>query len=119
MIRGRPFQITDCRDQPRLEPTAFFHLRYRQFFAPLTATRRAQIGQARSICLKSRNCLNRVVRLAVEAMIAQGRSPRDAALEAMDEVGGALVGIAQVLPAVFIPVPPENPIRGDARVGVW
>ena len=32
-----------------------------------------------------------------------GRSPRDAALEAMDEVGGALVGIALVLSAVFIP----------------
>ena len=37
------------------------------------------------------------------AKIEQGQSPRDAALEAMDEVGGALVGIALVLSAVFIP----------------
>src|SRR6202023_3910801 len=40
---------------------------------------------------------------AIEAKIEQGRSPHDAALEAMDEVGGALVGIALVLSAVFIP----------------
>ncbi len=44
-----------------------------------------------------------VVVEAIEAKIEQGRSPRDAALEAMDEVGGALVGIALVLSAVFIP----------------
>ncbi|HKM99297.1 MAG TPA: multidrug efflux RND transporter permease subunit [Candidatus Binataceae bacterium] len=44
-----------------------------------------------------------VVVEAIEAKIEQGRSPRDAALEAMDEVGGALVGIALVLAAVFIP----------------
>src|SRR5580692_8144479 len=44
-----------------------------------------------------------VVVEAIEVKIAQGRSPRDAAIEAMDEVGGALVGIALVLSAVFIP----------------
>jgi HAE1 family hydrophobic/amphiphilic exporter-1 len=44
-----------------------------------------------------------VVVEAIQAKIEQGRSPRDAALEAMDEVGGALVGIALVLSAVFIP----------------
>ncbi|HYL59882.1 MAG TPA: efflux RND transporter permease subunit [Candidatus Acidoferrales bacterium] len=44
-----------------------------------------------------------VVVEAIEAKIDQGRSPRDAAVEAMDEVGGALVGIALVLSAVFIP----------------
>ncbi len=44
-----------------------------------------------------------VVVEAITAKIEQGRSPRDAALEAMDEVGGALVGIALVLSAVFIP----------------
>ena len=44
-----------------------------------------------------------VVVEAIEAKIEQGSSPRDAALEAMDEVGGALVGIALVLSAVFIP----------------
>jgi hydrophobic/amphiphilic exporter-1 (mainly G- bacteria), HAE1 family len=44
-----------------------------------------------------------VVVEAITAKIEQGHSPRDAALEAMDEVGGALVGIALVLSAVFIP----------------
>jgi multidrug efflux pump len=44
-----------------------------------------------------------VVVEAIEVKIEQGRSPRDAALEAMDEVGAALVGIALVLSAVFIP----------------
>jgi HAE1 family hydrophobic/amphiphilic exporter-1 len=44
-----------------------------------------------------------VVVEAIEAKIEQGLTPRDAALEAMDEVGGALVGIALVLSAVFIP----------------
>ncbi len=44
-----------------------------------------------------------VVVEAIEAKIEQGKAPRDAALEAMDEVGGALVGIALVLAAVFIP----------------
>ena len=44
-----------------------------------------------------------VVVEAIKAKIEQGQAPRDAALEAMDEVGGALVGIALVLSAVFIP----------------
>ena len=44
-----------------------------------------------------------VVVEAITAKIEQGKAPRDAALEAMDEVGGALVGIALVLSAVFIP----------------
>jgi hydrophobic/amphiphilic exporter-1 (mainly G- bacteria), HAE1 family len=44
-----------------------------------------------------------VVVEAIEAKIEQGRTPRAAALEAMEEVGGALVGIALVLSAVFIP----------------
>src|SRR3984957_8398169 len=44
-----------------------------------------------------------VVVEAIEAKIEQGRAPREAALEAMDEVGGALIGIALVLSAVFIP----------------
>ena len=44
-----------------------------------------------------------VVVEAIEVKIAEGKSPRDAAIEAMDEVGGALVGIALVLSAVFIP----------------
>jgi HAE1 family hydrophobic/amphiphilic exporter-1 len=44
-----------------------------------------------------------VVVEAITTKIEQGKSPHDAALEAMDEVGGALVGIALVLSAVFIP----------------
>ncbi len=44
-----------------------------------------------------------VVVEAIEAKIEQGMAPRDAALEAMDEISGALVGIALVLAAVFIP----------------
>ncbi len=44
-----------------------------------------------------------VVVEAIEAKIEEGRTPREAALDAMDEVGGALVGIALVLSAVFIP----------------
>ncbi len=44
-----------------------------------------------------------VVVEAIESKIEQGRSPRNAAIEAMDEVSGALVGIALVLSAVFIP----------------
>ena len=39
----------------------------------------------------------------VERNIAAGLSPRDAARKSMDEVGGALVAIALVLCAVFIP----------------
>jgi HAE1 family hydrophobic/amphiphilic exporter-1 len=44
-----------------------------------------------------------VVVEAIEAKIEQGQPPKEAALQAMDEVGGALVGIALVLSAVFIP----------------
>jgi HAE1 family hydrophobic/amphiphilic exporter-1 len=44
-----------------------------------------------------------VVVEAIEAKIEQGKSPHDAAVEAMEEVSGALVGIALVLSAVFIP----------------
>jgi HAE1 family hydrophobic/amphiphilic exporter-1 len=44
-----------------------------------------------------------VVVEAIESKIEQGLSPRDAAIEAMEEVSGALVGIALVLSAVFIP----------------
>jgi hydrophobe/amphiphile efflux-1 (HAE1) family protein len=39
----------------------------------------------------------------VERNIAAGLSPRDAARRSMDEVGGALVAIALVLTAVFVP----------------
>ncbi|MHB8382364.1 MAG: efflux RND transporter permease subunit [Candidatus Binataceae bacterium] len=44
-----------------------------------------------------------VVVEAIEARIEQGSTPHDAAVEAMEEVSGALVGIALVLSAVFIP----------------
>ena len=40
----------------------------------------------------------------VERNIAAGLSPRDAAIRSMDEVGGALIAIALVLCAVFVPV---------------
>ena len=39
----------------------------------------------------------------VERNIAEGKSPRDAAHTTMDEVGGAVIAIALVLSAVFIP----------------
>jgi hydrophobe/amphiphile efflux-1 (HAE1) family protein len=39
----------------------------------------------------------------VERYLAQGMSPREAAYKTMDEVGGALIAIALVLCAVFIP----------------
>ena len=39
----------------------------------------------------------------VERNIREGLSPRDAAYRTMDEVGGALIAIALVLSAVFIP----------------
>ena len=39
----------------------------------------------------------------VERYLEQGMSPRDAAHKTMDEVGGALIAIALVLCAVFIP----------------
>ena len=39
----------------------------------------------------------------VERNIREGLSPRDAAYKTMEEVGGALIAIALVLSAVFIP----------------
>ncbi len=54
-----------------------------------------------------------VVVEAIEVKIEQGRSPREAALEAMDEVSGALVGIALVLSAVFIPAAFMTGISGS------
>ena len=39
----------------------------------------------------------------VERELRQGLSPREAAHKTMDEVGGALIAIALVLCAVFIP----------------
>jgi hydrophobe/amphiphile efflux-1 (HAE1) family protein len=39
----------------------------------------------------------------IERSLRQGMSPRDAAHQTMDEVGGALVAIALVLTAVFVP----------------
>ena len=44
-----------------------------------------------------------VVVEAIEAKIAEGLAPREAALAAMEEVSGALVGIALVLSSVFVP----------------
>ena len=44
-----------------------------------------------------------VVVEAVQAKIDEGMSPHDAAIAAMDEISGALVGIALVLSSVFIP----------------
>jgi HAE1 family hydrophobic/amphiphilic exporter-1 len=44
-----------------------------------------------------------VVVEAIEAKIEAGLTPREAALQAMEEVSGALVGIALVLSSVFIP----------------
>src|SRR5207237_4564468 len=43
-----------------------------------------------------------VVVEAIEAKIDEGLTPHDAAIAAMDEVGGALVGIALVLTSVFL-----------------
>ena len=39
----------------------------------------------------------------VERLISQGLSPRDATIQAMDEVTGPVIGVALVLSAVFIP----------------
>src|SRR5689334_3264943 len=44
-----------------------------------------------------------VVVEAVQAKIDEGMSPHDGAIAAMDEISGALVGIALVLSSVFIP----------------
>jgi len=43
VIRGSPFQIVDRRDEPWFQPAALRHLRGRQSFAPLTATRLRQV----------------------------------------------------------------------------
>src|SRR5207253_8020476 len=45
-----------------------------------------------------------VVVEAVEHHIEQGMSPRDATLQAMNEVSGPVIGIALILASVFIPV---------------
>ncbi len=54
-----------------------------------------------------------VVVEAIEHHIEHGLSPRDAARKAMTEVGGALVAIAVVLCAVFIPTAFLTGITGE------
>jgi HAE1 family hydrophobic/amphiphilic exporter-1 len=49
----------------------------------------------------------------VERNLRQGLSPKEAAHRTMDEVGGALIGIALVLSAVFIPVAAITGIQGQ------
>jgi hydrophobe/amphiphile efflux-1 (HAE1) family protein len=49
----------------------------------------------------------------VERNLRQGLSPRDAAHRTMDEVGGALLAIALVLSAVFIPAALISGIQGQ------
>lgn len=49
----------------------------------------------------------------VERKIHEGLSPRDAAYATMDEVGGALIAIALVLSAVFIPTAFLEGISGE------
>ncbi|TWB58586.1 efflux RND transporter permease subunit [Nitrospirillum viridazoti] len=49
----------------------------------------------------------------VERNLAQGLSPREAAHRTMDEVGGALVAIALVLTAVFLPTAFLTGIAGE------
>ncbi len=49
----------------------------------------------------------------VERNIANGMSPREAAHKTMDEVGGALIAIALVLSAVFIPAAFVSGITGQ------
>lgn len=53
-----------------------------------------------------------VVVEAVEHHIEEGMSPRDAALQAMKEVSGPVVGIALVLSSVFIPIAFTSGIQG-------
>src|SRR2546422_9197460 len=53
-----------------------------------------------------------VVVEAVEHHIEQGMSPRDATLQAMNEVSGPVVGIALILASVFIPVAFMSGIQG-------
>ncbi|MBY0503368.1 MAG: multidrug efflux RND transporter permease subunit [Bryobacteraceae bacterium] len=54
-----------------------------------------------------------VVVEAVEHHIERGLSPKDAALKAMEEVSGAIVAIALVLVAVFLPVAFLSGITGQ------
>lgn len=54
-----------------------------------------------------------VVVEAVEHHIAQGLSPRDAAYKAMEEVSGAVIAIALILVAVFVPVAFLSGITGQ------
>jgi hydrophobic/amphiphilic exporter-1 (mainly G- bacteria), HAE1 family len=49
----------------------------------------------------------------VERYLRQGLSPREAAHKTMDEVGGALVAIALVLCAVFIPTAFISGLQGS------
>ncbi|MEO0435854.1 MAG: multidrug efflux RND transporter permease subunit [Pseudomonadota bacterium] len=49
----------------------------------------------------------------VERKIHEGMTPRDAAFSTMDEVGGALISIALVLSAVFIPTAFLEGISGE------
>jgi HAE1 family hydrophobic/amphiphilic exporter-1 len=49
----------------------------------------------------------------VERRIAEGLSPREAAYRTMDEVGGALIAIALVLVAVFVPTAFISGISGQ------
>jgi multidrug efflux pump len=54
-----------------------------------------------------------VVIEAIEHHIANGMSPRDAARKAMDEVSGAVVAVALVLGAVFVPTAFMGGITGQ------
>ena len=49
----------------------------------------------------------------VERLLHQGMSPREAAHQTMDEVGGALIAIALVLTAVFVPTAFISGISGQ------
>jgi HAE1 family hydrophobic/amphiphilic exporter-1 len=53
-----------------------------------------------------------VVVEAVEHHIEEGMSPKDATLQAMQEVSGPVIGIALILAAVFIPVGLMSGIQG-------
>ena len=59
-----------------------------------------------------------VVVEAVEHHIEEGMSPRDATLQAMEEVSGPVVGIALILVAVFIPVGVHGRHSGPAEQAV-
>ena len=54
-----------------------------------------------------------VVVESVERNIEQGMDPKEAARRAMDQVGGAVVAIAIVLSAVFIPTAFISGITGE------